>query len=138
MRVPQQVDYALRVLVLLAAVPDGNRIAAGAFAEQLLLPRRFVEQQVTALTRAGIVSAKRGATGGIALARPADEISVRDVVLGVKGDVLDVPRQRDSATAEFWCRAAAVLEEYLDQTSVGDLAQRQREIDAQREPMYFI
>jgi Rrf2 family protein len=138
MRVPQQVDYALRVLVLLAGVPDGERTAAGAFAERLLLPRRFVEQQVTALTRAGIVSAKRGATGGIALARPADEISVRDVVLGVKGDVLDVPRQRDSATAEFWTRAAAVLEEYLDQTSVEDLAQRQREIDAQREPMYFI
>ena len=49
MRVPQRLDYALRALVLLALQPEGEYIAAGDLADHLGLPRRFVEQQVTAL-----------------------------------------------------------------------------------------
>ena len=92
MRIPQRLDYALRALVLLALQPEGEYIAAGDLAEHLGMPRRFVEQQVTVLARAGIVECRRGASGGCTLARAASAVTVLDVVEAVQGDVLDVPQ----------------------------------------------
>lgn len=138
MRVSQRLDYALKALVLLAEQPDGSWVAAGDLAERLSLPRRFVEQQVTALARAGIVTCRRGASGGCALARSADDLSVRDVVLALQGDVLDVPHQPGSATAELWQEASDALERFLGEATLSTLAERQRQLDAESVPMYYI
>jgi Rrf2 family protein len=138
MRVPQRVDYALRVLALLAVEPPDTYVAAGELASRLVLPKRFVEQQVTVLARAGIVRSRRGATGGCALALEPSQVTVRDVVLAIQGDVLDVPRQRGQATAEVWRQAAVVLDDFLGEVTLADIASRQREIDAQSAPMYYI
>ncbi len=138
MRVSQRLDYALRALVLLAMQPDGEHVAAGDLADRLGLPRRFVEQQVTALARAGVVECRRGAAGGCALARPAEQISVGDVVLALDGEVLDVPRQSTSAAAEVWQRAALELETFLAGVDLATVAVRQRELDASSAPMYYI
>jgi len=138
MRVSQRLDYAMRALVLLATQPPGEHVAAGDLADRLGLPRRFVEQQVTALSRAGIVRCRRGATGGCVLSRQADEITVRDVVEALEGDVLDVPRQAGSATAEVWLAAAGALAETLDAVDLATVARRQRELDADTTPMYYI
>lgn len=138
MRVSQRLDYALRALVLLAMQPDGAYVAAGDLAERLNLPRRFVEQQVTELARAGVVTCRRGASGGCALARPADTISVGDVVLALEGQVLDVPHQTGSAVTEVWQRAAEKLEGFLLETDLASVAARQRKLDAAAAPMYYI
>lgn len=138
MRVSQRLDYAVRALVLLADQPEGTWVAAGDLADKLRLPRRFVEQQVTALSRAGIVECRRGAAGGCALSRSASELSIRDVVVALHGEILDVPHQRDSASAELWQHAAAVLEDFLGEVSLSELAKRQRELDAATAPMYYI
>lgn len=138
MRVSQRLDYALQALVLLAAQPSGTYTAAGDLADTLGLPRRFVEQQVTALARAGVVECRRGAAGGCALAAPPDQLSVADLVLALNGDILDVPHQAGSATAELWQQAAEALGGFLGGASLADLAKRQRELDAQAAPMYFI
>lgn len=138
MRVSQRLDYAVRALVLLASREPGDHVAAGELADTLAMPRRFVEQQVTALAHAGIVECRRGASGGCAIAGDPHEISVADVVRALHGEVLDVPHQRDTATAEMWESAARSLEESLAAVSLGDLAARQREIDAAAHPMYYI
>ncbi len=138
MRVPQRLDYALRALVLLALQPEGDYVPAGDLAERLTLPRRFVEQQITALARAGIVRCRRGATGGCALARPARDVTVLDVVRAVQGDALDVPRVTGSATSELWSDAAENLEGYLAGTTLAQLAERQRQIDGAGASMYWI
>jgi Rrf2 family protein len=138
MRVSQRLDYALRALVLLAQQPDGTWAASGDLADRLGLPRRFVEQQITALSRAGVVACRRGAAGGCSLSRPAEEISVSDIVLALHGEVLDIPHQPDSATAELWQRASMHMTEYLSSTTLADLAERQGEIDAETAPIYYI
>lgn len=138
MRVSQRLDYALRALVLLAAQPADSYTAAGDVADHLSLPRRFVEQQITELSRAGVVICRRGAAGGCALARPAEAITARDVVLALHGEVLDVPQQSDSATAELWQNAAHALADYIGTVTLADLAKRQREIDHKASPMYYI
>jgi Rrf2 family iron-sulfur cluster assembly transcriptional regulator len=138
MRVPQRLDYALRALVLLALQPDGEFTAAGDLADHLSLPRRFVEQQITALARAGIVRCRRGAAGGCSLAREAREITVLEVVEAVQGDVLDVPHVTGSAASAFWERAAEHLGEYLAEVSLADLAEQQRAVDGAAATMYWI
>lgn len=138
MRVSQRLDYTLRALVLLATRPVGEQVAAGDLADRLGLPRRFVEQQFTTLARAGVVTCKRGASGGCALARPPALISVRDVVIALEGDVIDVPHVNGSAAAEVWQHGAAVLGDHLATVDLESLAVRQRELDAQLAPMYYI
>jgi len=138
MRVPQRLDYALRALVLLALQPDGEYVAAGDLADHLGLPRRFVEQQVTALARSGIVRCRRGASGGCALARPAAEVSVLDVVSAVQGDVLDVPKVSGSAASELWAEASDKLSAFFGSANLAQLASRQRELEGAAATMYWI
>lgn len=138
MRVSQGLDYALRALVLLALQPEGEYVAAGELANHLGLPRRFVEQQVTALSRVGIVRCRRGANGGCELNRPAREITVFDVVQAVQGDVLDVPHATGSSTSTLWEEAADQLGGFLSGVTLEDLAERQRAIDGAAVSMYWI
>jgi Rrf2 family protein len=137
-RIPQRLDYALRALVLLALQPEGEYVAAGDLAEHLGMPRRFVEQQVTSLARAGIVECRRGASGGCALARDASEVTVLDVVVAIQGDVLDVPRVTGSAASTLWAEAAAELGGFFAAVSLAELARRQRDIDGAAATMYWI
>jgi Rrf2 family protein len=138
MRVPQRLDYAVRALVLLALQPPGVYTPAGDLADHLTLPRRFVEQQITALARAGIVQCRRGSSGGCALTRPAETISVLDVIEAVQGDVLDVPRVTGSACSEMWSEAAGTLSQFFASTALSELAARQRSIDSSHASMYWI
>lgn len=138
MRVSQRLDYALRALTLLADQRPDAWVAAGELADRLRLPRRFLEQQISTLARAGIVQCRRGAAGGCSLARAAEDISVREVVLALDGEILDVPHQRDSASAELWQQVSFALADLLGGFTLADLAARQRELDASSAPMYYI
>jgi len=138
MRVSQRLDYTLRMLVALGRLPEGTTTASGELALAIGLPRRFGEQQMTALAKTGLVDSRRGTGGGIALAQPPAEITVLDVVRAAQGDALDVPRSAGLATAEFWAGVASALEGYLGSTTLADLVRRQAEIDASAGPMYFI
>ncbi len=138
MRVSQRLDYTLRMLVALGRLPVGTAMASGDLAASLGLPRRFGEQQMTALAKTGLVDSRRGTGGGVALGRSPGEITVLDVVVAIQGEALDVPRSAGSATAEFWAGAASVLEDHLRSATLADLVRRQAEIDAAAGPMYFI
>lgn len=138
MRVSNRLDYALRALVALAQRPVGELVAAGELASMLNLPRRFLEQQMSALGAAGIVTCRRGNAGGVGLAREPRSISVLDVVRALQGEALDVPKNPTSATSELWANAAGALEAALASVTLEDLARRQAEIDEAGSPMYFI
>lgn len=138
MRLSQRVDYAVRALVLLAAQQPGTYVAAGDLADRLLLPKRFVEQQVSALARSGLLNCRRGAFGGCALASSPESVTVRSIVTALEGEVIDVPHQDRLATTELWRGMAEAAEAYLDSVTLADLVKQQREIDANAVPMYYI
>jgi Rrf2 family protein len=139
MRVPQRLDYVLRALTEMVLRGDGAPVVIGDLAAELRMPKRFVEQQMTALGKRGIVVCARGAGGGCRLARPAKEITVEDVVIALQGEVMDVPRIDGSAVSEMWGGAANALGLALAAVSLEDLAKRQAELDAAAQaPMYYI
>ena len=138
MRVPQRLDYVLRALAALVARAPEGPVVIGDLAADLRLPKRFLEQQMTLLAKRDIVTCVRGAGGGCSLARPADEVTVADVVEAVQGDVLDVPRVEGSSVSEMWADAAEALRASLASVTLADLGARQSQLDVEAAPMYYI
>jgi Rrf2 family protein len=137
-RVTQRIDYAVRALVELAASSATGAVPAGDLADRLGLPRRFVEQQFGVLAKAGVVECRRGFNGGCRLGRPAEEITMGDVVRALQGEVLDVPRVTGSAVSEMWADVAGDLTTSLDRFTLADLARSQASRDRTAAAMYSI
>jgi Rrf2 family protein len=84
-RISAKVDYAMRALVELAASGTGSPVTAERLADAQGIPQKFLQNILLELRRAGIVASHRGPDGGHALARPADRITVADVIRAVDG-----------------------------------------------------
>jgi Rrf2 family protein len=75
----QIVEYALRAAVQLASIsPTASTTAELAVVTKV--PPAYLAKVLQALVKAGIVASQRGASGGVALARPADELTILDIV----------------------------------------------------------
>jgi Rrf2 family protein len=79
-------DYAVRAMLALARAPGDRRTSVRKIAEAMEIPVRFLPQVMTGLLAAGLVEATTGRSGGYRLARPADAITLLDVVEAVEGD----------------------------------------------------
>ena len=78
--VTSQAEYAVSAMVELAATAGGGSIRSPEIARRLDVPAASLEQVMVRLRRHGLVRSFRGAAGGYALARPADEITVSEVL----------------------------------------------------------
>lgn len=85
MRLALYTDYALRTLIYLAGRPGRSSVAA--VAEFYGISRDHVAKVVQLLARWGYLRSVRGIGGGIELGKPADKITIGEVVLACEGDV---------------------------------------------------
>jgi len=85
MRLPEGTEWALHCLWLLAFTAPDDALATRRLAEFYDLPEAYLAKTLTALVRAGLLSATSGPRGGFRLARPAETITVADVVEAVEG-----------------------------------------------------
>src|ERR1041384_6574855 len=92
MRVSAKADYAVRAAAELAAAEEGP-VKGEKLADAQDIPLQFLEHILLELKHAGIVRARRGAKGGYWLARPADEVTIADVVRAVEGPIGHVQSQ---------------------------------------------
>jgi len=93
MRLSARADYALRAAIELAATDNGH-VTAEQLARAQRIPGKFLEAILTQLRRAGLVRSQRGPDGGFWLARPADEISLADIIRAIDGPLVDVRGER--------------------------------------------
>ena len=82
----QGVEWALHGCVTLCWVGPDVSVPVAKLAELNDLPAPYLNKQLQALAHAGVLESTRGPKGGFALARPAAEISVLDVVLAIEGE----------------------------------------------------
>jgi Rrf2 family cysteine metabolism transcriptional repressor len=80
MKLTRRSEYALLALIHLARAKGEGYVAVAAIAEAQGLPARFLEQLLMALKRARLVKSQKGPHGGYRLARPADKISLAEVI----------------------------------------------------------
>ena len=85
MKISEGVEWAANACALLAAVPEGGALSAGAIAAFNDLPKAYMAKHLQALAKAGVVVSVRGAQGGYRLARPPAEISLWDVRRAIEG-----------------------------------------------------
>jgi Rrf2 family protein len=130
-RVSAKVDYAVRAAAELAAAPGDAPVKAERIAEAQGIPRKFLENILQTLRQAGIVESRRGPEGGHLLARPADEITVADVIRAVDGPIVGIGgRPPETLTyegpaaslREIWVAARASLRAVLERVTLADLA----------------
>jgi len=80
--ISQTTEYALRAVVWLASHPDRS-LTAHQIAEATRVPAGYLAKILQGLSRAGLLSSQRGLGGGFRLARPADRLSIWQVVQAV-------------------------------------------------------
>lgn len=131
MYISARADYAARALVVLAASPGAAPMRAEAVAAEQGLPPRFVENLLVDLRRGNLVESQRGRDGGYRLARPADAITVGDVIRVVEGPLAEVrglrpEEMRYEGAAEHlqhvWVATRAALRQVLDATTIDQVA----------------
>jgi Rrf2 family protein len=131
MRVSAKVDYAVRAGVELAAAADGGPVKGERIAQSQQIPLKFLENILLELKHAGLVQSQRGAEGGYWLARPADAISLADVIRAVEGPIANVrglrPEQVEYGGAaeqlrQVWIAVRANLRAVLETVTLADVA----------------
>ena len=94
MRLSARVDYALRAAAEIA-VAGNHPVTAVQLAEAQGIPPKFLENILGQLRRSGVIRSQRGPDGGYWLARPADRISLADIIRAIDGPLVGVdPRRR--------------------------------------------
>lgn len=130
MRVSAKADYAIRAAVELAAAGEGP-VKGERIAQAQEIPPNFLENILADLRNAGIVASRRGADGGYWLAKPAEEVSLADVIRAVDGPLANVRGVRSDqieyhGTAEklrdVWVAVRASLRGVLETVTLADLA----------------
>jgi Rrf2 family protein len=129
-RVSAKADYAIRAAVELAAAGEGP-VKGDRIARAQGIPANFLENILADLRNAGLVASRRGADGGYWLARPADEVSLADVIRAVDGPLANVRGIRSEQIVyegnaqplrDVWVAVRASLRGVLEQVTLADLA----------------
>jgi Rrf2 family protein len=130
MRVSAKADYAVRAAVELAAAASGP-VKGELISQAQDIPLKFLENILGELRHAGIVRSQRGTEGGYWLARPAEDITVADVMRAVEGPLASV-RGDSPETLKYggtaqplgkvWVAVRANLRSVLESVTLADIA----------------
>lgn len=80
------VEWGLHCCTVLALLPSDRALPAARLAEFHGVPAAYLAKHLQALSKAGIVESSQGPQGGYRLTRPADDVTLLEVVLAVDGD----------------------------------------------------
>jgi Rrf2 family protein len=124
-----KVDYACRVLAQLARLHGREELAhIEELAKVEAVPATYLVQILGELRNGGLVTSRRGKQGGYALARPASDISLYDIVALIEGDVLElgaaIEGQSGKRVAQAWREVRGVLESKCREITLEKLVAR--------------
>src|SRR6476661_5667440 len=129
MRLSARVDYALRAVCELAAVKGPRTTEEMSSAQKI--PDKYLESILGELRRGGLLRSQRGPDGGYRLGRPAEEISIADVIRALDGELANVRGSRPehleyigaaSALQEVWIALRASERAILEGVTLAHVA----------------
>ncbi|MCW3048285.1 MAG: Rrf2 family transcriptional regulator [Solirubrobacterales bacterium] len=132
MRISAKADYAVRAAVELATAGDES-LTAEVVAARQNIPVQFLQKIFHELRRARLVVSQRGREGGHRLARPADQISVADVLRAIEGPLADVRGESPESIhyigsaeplQDVWIALRTNIRSVLEGVTLADLANR--------------
>jgi Rrf2 family transcriptional regulator, cysteine metabolism repressor len=113
--------YAVLGLAELARSGEGP-VPISVVAERREIPVQFLEQLFSTLRRAGLLSSQRGVKGGFRLARPADRITVLEVVQALDGRI----GEEATEAGGIWAEGVEALRGVFAATTIEDIARREQ------------
>jgi Rrf2 family protein len=131
MQLTRAADYAVRVMMYLAALNPCERVSLPTIGEATGAPESFLSKVLQGLTRAHLITSRRGPTGGFEISPFGRHASMRDVVESIDGPIsLNVCLSlRRSCTRKGWCpahpvwaKAQEALIAVLSSAMIADLA----------------
>jgi Rrf2 family transcriptional regulator, cysteine metabolism repressor len=142
-------EYGVRLMVELGRSEGSGPVALSTIAEAEMLPLSYLEHLVAKLRSAELVTSTRGAHGGYALARPAAEIDMLEVVQALEGPIAPMEcfhveregrvlcsHETDDgacATKLLWTRVQGGVTKALGGTTVADLVEFTQDNEPKRE-----
>ncbi|ODT68872.1 MAG: Rrf2 family transcriptional regulator [Pelagibacterium sp. SCN 63-23] len=132
--ISQKAKYALRALVSLARAGQGESRMIGEISRDQAIPKKFLEQILLEMKRAGLVASRRGRMGGYELLKAPEEITYGEVLRLIDGPIAPLPclskiayRKCEDCQDEANCEIRHVFERVtlatravLDRTSLAD------------------
>ena len=134
LKISQKLEYAMRAMIELSTREANVLVPAREIAHAQQIPLRFLEQQLGALHKAGLVESFRGAGGGCRLAKDPGEITVAAIADAIEGQLFPMfclePSDHtcfaDSRCGlqGFWGDVARAIKRVFEETTVAALAER--------------
>jgi Rrf2 family protein len=131
MQLTRAADYAVRVMIHLASPAANGRVSLHALAAVTGAPESFLSKVMQALTRAEMITSRRGQTGGFQISPFGRSASMRDVIEAIDGAIhLNVClkqgrpcRRKATCTAHpVWAQAQQAMLDVLSKATIAGLA----------------
>jgi len=126
-------EYGIRGMLYLAMQPESAITLLSEISAAEKIPESYLAKIFQMLTKEGLVRSHRGFKGGYSLGRPADEITVKDIIEGVEGPIVlnHCLRKVSNCSEEYRCKIQNVWKDaqdamlgVLDGTTLAELAER--------------
>jgi Rrf2 family protein len=117
-------EYALQAIFDLVSQRSRAPVRIADIARRQKIPQKFLELILASLKEAGFVESRRGAEGGYLLARPADTLTVGEVLRYVEGAAHAKGRSRrkgETPFTEMWKQVDQAVSGVIDKTTFADL-----------------
>ena len=129
MKVSTKGRYALRIMIDIAKNSKDDYVSIHSISERQDISNKYIEQIVSKLTKANLLTTLRGHTGGYKLSRKSSEYKVGEILRVAEGDlnVIDCvkdnncPRKSICSTYYFWEGLDKVINEYADSYTLEEL-----------------
>lgn len=134
MGITRRTDYAIRMLMALAA-SEKCPISVRVLAETHAVPYAFARAVQRDLVAADLVTATRGAQGGLCLSRPAKDVTLLDIVTATQGlpsvavcvnDPEWCERSGECPAHRVWCEADVMFRDLLSSRTLEGLVSNER------------
>ncbi|MDI6794716.1 MAG: Rrf2 family transcriptional regulator [bacterium] len=140
MRLSTKGRYGLRLILDLAIHGEGKCLSVNDISKRQNVSFSYVEHLLVQLRKAGLVESMRGPDGGYRLCKPASEIKAGDVLrvvegpmeivfcAGVEKEAKECSRTGECATQMLWTKASRQMAQLMDETSLEELAEWEKEL----------
>ncbi|WP_204101387.1 RrF2 family transcriptional regulator [Occallatibacter savannae] len=131
MQLTRASDYAVRVLIHLATLPDHTRVLLPDIALATAAPESFLSKVLQSLAHAGLISSRRGKLGGFAILPRGREATILQIIEAIDGPVClnvclnggkDCERKSTCPAHPVWVRAQRAMFDVLISATVSSLA----------------
>ena len=129
--------YALKIMIDLALNEGKGYVTLKEIASKEGISLKYLEQIISLLNKAGFLISLRGSNGGYKLAKKAGEYTAGDIIRTLEGDLAPISCLKESenscvnkdrcTTLSFWGDFYKVVNDFLDNVTLEDLAKEARE-----------